>query len=715
MADPSILGPYRQALPRGQGETVAAGTTNVPQLAPALAPPAAPQIQTLGTFGPTPGGSLSPAPPQPPGIGQVPAPALEALKRDAALMYAPMIQALQSRRRQTEADWLLYQDCWKGTHRRQGFKGEWFNHYIPAGRRALEKFITRTRQMLFPSPDFFEVYPAVEADPQQGAQAEAWKNFLLWRLTRVQIRQLVDQALRTFGLYQRAILKTYLDVEDIPGEAWPSVRVVDPFMFYVWPETATTIPQIQVCVEHTMMPYQQYQRLAAQGVCDPIASGDLLKPDWPYHYVARLGASGMTPPTDTGAVPPGDPTRDPQRLVSMSEVWARDGAAWTQMWLVWNVQAGPRCTRLKPGTPLAYQMAIGRPLAGEQYTNSMMADLEPLNVVLNDQYNMTLEGQATQVFPPAIVDPDLVAKAESLVFRPRAKWLASPAGVKWMDMPNMMGPGAAGIQMTFGLIDQFAANSPLAEGTMSRGMPRAGFAVSSLIQLAMSDVRQIAELFEDALLTPLLRDMARLTLVGVPPQQIAQIPGAEALAGMRLPMAALLGGYSFRWVGSLQSQDQQVRAQRMLTLLGQFAKIYPSMRQNGWDIDFATLGKRLWRDGLGERGADTIILRSPPPAPTPPQSEPPKISVTIPGDLLHPALAQALALSGQPGLQAQMAPPSGAPPGQPPAGPPAGPQAPGPGGAPAGGPAEDQAQITRLLAGMAGGPSGGQMNGQVNP
>jgi len=661
----------------------------------------------MGSFGMPPLGpaapSMGPALPSPDQQTQA--------KRDAALQYAPMVKSVQDRRKQIESEWLLNLDAWKGKHRRQGFKGEWFNHYIPAARRAMEKFVTRTRQMLFPSPDYFEIFPADERNPQLGAQAEAWKNFLLWRMTRIRIRQIVGQLIRSFGLYQRAVAKSYLDLEDVPGEAWPSARVVDPFMFYVWPETASSTPQIQVAFEHTMMPYSAYTRLATQGACDPIRSADLLKPDWPYFYVARLGQTGMTPPTDVQAGAPGMPDSDPQRMVSMTEVWRRDGADWTQIWLVWNVAAGPKCTRLQSGVPFPYRMAVGRQLPGEHYTNGMMSDLEPLNVILNDQFNMTLEGQATSVFPPAIINPDLVAKAESLVFRPRAKWLADPAGVKWMDMPNMMAPGQQGVQMTFGLIDTFAANSPLAEGTMTRGMPRAGFAVSSLIQLALSDIRDVAELIEDEVLSPLLQDLARLTLSGVPPQQIAQIPGAEALAGMRLPMNQLLGGYSFRWVGSLQSQDQQVRAQRMMTLLGQLSKIYPAMRQNGWDIDFGTLGKRLWRDGLGERGADTIIISKPPDPPPQPQSDPPKISVSISGQDIGPGLAQHLALSGEPGLR--QGGPRGAPQGppRPPQGPP---RPPGPGSQPAGpqqapaaGPAQDQQQMTRTMAQMAGGPPGG--------
>lgn len=544
------------------------------------------------------------------------------LKRAYAEQYGPLCKSLQDRRRTVEEGWLRNRDSWMARHRRQGFQGEWFNHFIPASRRALERFTTRCKQLLFPSPDYFEVYPADDRRPDLGAQSEAWKNYLLWRMWRVRIRSIMLQVIRCYGLYQRGIVKSYLDFDDIPGEVWPSVRAVDPFTFYVWPETATAMNQVQVAVEHTMMPYDRYVSLAQQGACDPIQSSDLTKPEWPYYYVERLGQAGLPTPTDMAGGRAYELIQggtDPQQLVALTEVWRREGATWLQLWLVWNVKNGPLCTRIQPGLMSPFRMAIARQLPGEHYTSCMMSDLESLNVLLNDEVNMTLEGQATALFPPAAVNPDLVARADSLVFKPRAKWLVDPAGVSFVNVPNTTGAGYQGIQMTMGLLDSFSGSNPLAEGSPTRGMPRAGFAVSSLIGLSMSDIREVAETMEDEILTPMLSDFARLTRERIPPQQIARVPGSEALAGIGGQIqVGQLDDASFRWVGTLQAQDQQVRAQRMLAALGQFAKLFPAMNEQGWTFDFGTLGKRVWRDGLGERGADTIIIRNPnwtPPVP----------------------------------------------------------------------------------------------------
>jgi hypothetical protein len=535
------------------------------------------------------------------------------LKEQYAVRWGPFVRSVQDRRRPIEGRWLKYRACWNAVHQDQFFKGEWFNHYIPAARRAEERFAVRCKQLLFPSPDHFEVYPMDDRRADLGQEAEAWKNYLLWRMQRIGVREQVMQLLRTYNIYGRAIAKSYLDFDDIPGEVWPSSRVVDPFMFYIWPETATTRADAQVCFENTMIPWERYRELSEAGVCDPIDGNRLSKPDWPYHYADRLGQAGLTSPTDVNSGGSGNLLAGPEKMVFLTEIFVKKGPTCEQIWIVWNVSGAPKCVRIEPNYgPLPYRFAMARLLPGEQYTNSMFSDLANLNQMLNDQVNMTLEGQAMFMFPIAAVNPDLVARSESLIVKPRAKWMLDPAGLEFKTTPNVSQAGFQGIQMGMAWLDSFSGSNPLAEGTPTRGMPRAGFAVSSLIGLSMSDIRDVAEKIEDEILTPMLQDFYRLTKESIPAEQVARIPGSEMLRiGKRVSVSELRGAYNFRWVGTLQAQDQQVRAQRLLTLLNTIGKIYPQMVTDGWKVDFGTLGKRIWRDGMGERGADTIFYRDP--------------------------------------------------------------------------------------------------------
>src|SRR6185503_20002092 len=195
---------------------------------------------------------------------------IDAAKQAELLAYvqdnqASMVKLVQGRRRTIEDRWLAKLDCIGARHRDQGFKGEWFNHYIPAARRSLERFIIRCKQMLFPSPDFFEVYPMIDGAHELGTQAEAWKVYMQWLFSqRIKMRSVVAQALRCYGIYERAIVKTYLEMGP-DGLLWPTVRCVDPFNFYTWPETETELFRAQTVFQHKMMPYEHYDTLVKMG------------------------------------------------------------------------------------------------------------------------------------------------------------------------------------------------------------------------------------------------------------------------------------------------------------------------------------------------------------------------------------------------------------------------------------------------------------------
>jgi hypothetical protein len=241
----------------------------------------------------------------------------------------------------------------------------------------------------------------------------------------------------------------------------------------------------------------------------------------------------------------------------------------------------------------------------------MMDDIEPLQVLLNDQVNAMLEGQVTNFAPPAAINPDMVGRADSLVFRPRAKWIVNPEGVKWLETKDTTRSALQGIGWTMTQMDASSGSNAMTEGMPARNMPRAGFAVSSLLNLSMADIRDAAQMIEDMILSPLLGDVFRLAQEYVPTSQILRIPGTQNWRAHTLSKEDLAGDWHFQWVGSLQFQDTQVRAQRLVATLGVLGKMGPQLQQElqsqGKRVNYTALIKRIWRDGLGERGADSII------------------------------------------------------------------------------------------------------------
>jgi hypothetical protein len=171
--------------------------------------------------------------------------------------------------------------------------------------------------------------------------------------------------------------------------------------------------------------------------------------------------------------------------------------------------------------------------------------------------------------------------------------------------------GMQGVQATMGLMDTFGGSSPLAEGQPIRNLPRAGFAVSSLLSMALSDIRDVARSIEEDILTPFLSDVYALTIRFVPQSQIIKIPRTANFPAFAGNVSDLEGNYTFNWVGSLQTQDFQDRANRLMTLFGAMTKAGPvimqDLRARGKQVNWTAILKRLWRDGVGERGSDSII------------------------------------------------------------------------------------------------------------
>lgn len=552
----------------------------------------------------------------------------EALEQE----LAGRIPQIRSRRAWLTESWIRNHSAWRGTHTRSFFHSDIFSHFIPAARRAVERFVIRGAQMLIPSSQFFEVFPADELNDDAGKQAESVLAFLLYLLRkRIKSYTLVKKLLRCFTLYGRCIVKPGVKLEQIgrTKNVWPTVRVVDPFIWFMWPETADDIENATILFEDNLMPWESFKDAMDRGVVDKINRRDLTDPVWPHTITDRLSKSGISTPgsagneltaeeqkTDKGGkTVQGDKLKSkvPQQFVFVSEIWFRRGSRWWFVWLLWNVNDGPKIVRVSKTffDRAPYRIAVAREIPGEFYTTSMMDDVEPLQVLANDQFNLTLEGQAMNFSPPVAIDANSVTRASSIVYRPRAKWFVKPEGIKFMETHDTTRGGYQGIQFTFGLIDQFSGSNSLAEGTPPRGLPRAGFAVSSLLNLSLADIKDAAITIEDMVLSPMLADLHRITVEMVPNSQIFKVPGTENFTPKRISPADLRGDFDFIWVGSLQSQDFQVRAQRLVSLLnilGNFAEpIARDLQLQGKKINWVGLLKRIWREGMGERGADSLI------------------------------------------------------------------------------------------------------------
>ena len=558
----------------------------------------------------------------------------------------PVITQVRQRHQTVEQGWLANHAAWRAVRTRFYYNSPTFKHYIPAARRAIERSVVRIRQMLVPENDFFEVYPGDVFDMANSVAADAVSSYMAYLFEqRIRIKAMVSQLARCLLLYGRAVTKASIEVnkwaEDEDGEIehtdiWPTLRVVDPFNFFVFPETITDLNDAQLIFEDSMYPWANYLDAveASNGLIEGISRSDLNKPEWPTHHVERLQLGYMSAPSDLSAGDDRDKTKAAHvgEFVALTEGFLRYQQSWMQFWVVWNLNQGPRIVRLHKvvGNRQPFRMALAREIPGETDTSCMMDDLEPLQILLNDQFNRMEEAASVAAVPPVRVDPTKVTRADSLVWRPHAKWLVEPDGAKLLEVADTSRGSQASVSATMNMINSTFSPGGLVEGQPPRGSPRAGFAFSSMVNLSMADIKDLADTLEEQLLTPALKDIYILTIRHVPRDQVLKIPGTAAYMPQSMTTYDLYGGWNFKWVGQLHSQDMQQRGQKVQQFMEGMAPMLEPLMLQGWDVDLGQMAKMIWRDILGERGFDRILVKKPPPPPPMP-GMPPGLPPGAPG------------------------------------------------------------------------------------
>src|SRR5262245_20732483 len=547
------------------------------------------------------------------------------------------IVSIRSRRRLLEERWLYCDAAYRAEVRpeRKRFKSESFDYYIPVARRSANRFVNRMVQMLLPSSDFFECYPGDEASPQRGAQADSVRAYMSYLLRRrLRIRRLVGECCRSITVFGRGIVKAgiqvtrqtvqYAGVTGPLEEVWPTARTVDPFSFYVWPENCSNIEDDVVLFEDSMVPLSHYNTMSQAHLCDPIDPDEVGNPEWPHHVIMRMQYQGFpTPSAMTGAAISSAgtpvPVQAPSKFVALSEAWFyTEQGQLVQVWLVWNVPKAPLCVRVNVAEfpEMPYFLAQSSPMAGEQYTLGLMADLEPLQMLYNDQVNQGEEARATTAFPPIALDPNMGGsnRSDQFVFGYRKKWLINNPkdAVVPIELPDTYTSALRAQANTLQMIDVLGASPRMLEGQPTRGLPRGSGAVQSLISLASADIKDACEIIETEVLTPLLARLHRLTLAFVPPQQMMRIPGTQYYPPKVMDVRELEGNWDLVWVGSQQAQELKAMAQQMTQAAQGLAKVEPLLRTQGVMINWPLFIKRMWRDGMGERGVEQIITPMPP-------------------------------------------------------------------------------------------------------
>jgi hypothetical protein len=545
------------------------------------------------------------------------------LKSQLRSALCDQVIGIRDRRRLVEQKWLQSRRAWMGVHLNAHVTTtdtSPANYSIPAARRVAERTIVRVVKLLTPSVKWFEVSPSAGSNVplEKVSNVDSYMSYVMKK--KIKSRSNISQLARCMVLYGMPILKTSIAVKN--GEVWPTQRAVDPFAFYMFPETAPTVDEAEVIFEDFLFSYERYRTLSAKGIVDPIERADLTAPEWPYHLTERLAYQGITDPTANVDIAiekvSGQLQRTTAGFVSITELWITREDSLYQVYIAWNLSKGPRIVgffKSQYNEPL-YRLAIHRALPGETYTTTQHEDINELETVQNDLFNMFMEGVDWEQGFVAFGGSSGMRR-DSLKMKGRAKWdLGSelPRDVLQFIQPPVTSTNSLRAwQIASAMMQSMGGAGTIAEGQPGRNMPRSGQATSQLINLGMADVQDLAEIIEQEVLTPGLSDIYKVSSF-IPDSQLMRIPGGTAfyhggtIQNNVLSKHDILGDYEFEWVGSLQFQDEAQNAQRMMIFLNLIPTLGPILEKMGYWFNLPELLQMIWRYSLGQRGLSKVIV-----------------------------------------------------------------------------------------------------------
>jgi len=531
---------------------------------------------------------------------------------------------IRHRKRVVEEGWLANRRMWMNSspHSFRATETSRNVNNIPAGRRAIERTVVRGVKLLTPTVKWFEATPLSDVSEEKVSNVDTYMWYILRK--RIRSRSNINLLVRCMVLYGRCFLKTSVSVRN--GQVWPMQRVIDPFAFYTYPETAATLDDADVIFEDLLFSYERYNTYVKMGIVEEIKRSDLVKPDWPYHLVERLAYQGITDPTADITIQMQNIGDNLQSIgsgfVSITEMWITRNDKLYQVYIAWNVKGGAKVVGFVESEydePM-YRGTIHRPLPGETYTNSMADDITTLDTLQNDNLNMFQDAvDWEQGFIAFGGDDNMSLRRDSFKMKGRAKWDLGSAlprdTVQFINPPDTSSNILRAWQIDLGLINSLAGTGTIAEGQPGRNMPRSGSAVSNLVNLAMADVQDLVELVEQEVLTPSLADIYKVSVKFIPDNQLMRIPGGKGLFQGKTVSSIvrkedILGDYEFEWVGSLQSQDEDERSQRLMIFLNlmMHPQMIQGLQQQGYVPDLVELVRQVWRSGMGERGLKDVVV-----------------------------------------------------------------------------------------------------------
>jgi hypothetical protein len=584
---------------------------------------------------------------------------------------APLIKTVREEKNDLiRPQWLRYYNVWALRGTEASYHGR-LRMYTPIGHRIVENWVQKLRADLFPeSGKWFKNVP--DSTTQQDRSVVVHELMMKMLRTQMKVQATFPGLLRNLCIFGTAPVEMGWKHEEweVPtlqhvlnqqsGETaieevmrktvqylGPTLRVIDPFLFYVYPYTAQQPWECELLFEDMMVGWATLERMSKTPI-DPERSelGNQIE-NWKGVKELR-GGSG----SDVGDKFQGEQIRlqarglmsksdklkdDPKRPMDFTKIaWygtleahatendddtypSSDTPQWWQLWVVGDdclvhARQNPWWKQRPP-----YLASKFCEMQGEFWGYGVVFLLEHFQNFMNDTMNQTGDGLVFSLNPIVAMDANAVQFPDSIRMSPAARWLIRDPrnNVQFIEPPK--DSAASGIQVInflVAMMNDVSNVSPFGSAGMAVGGRSRGRAVQTATGMsilsgeALLQVRDVVANLEQGVMNEMLDWMFSLMQQCLDRDLILRVAGTEGsqIVETTVSRDSLVGTYTFEWLGSQFSFNQNVRTQQMLNFIQILAKIPPEfLAQDNARVDWKYLLREIWATGFGDRESQMII------------------------------------------------------------------------------------------------------------
>jgi hypothetical protein len=585
---------------------------------------------------------------------------------------SPLItQVRTEKNQQIRPAWLRYYNLWALRGTEQAYHGRQ-RMYLPIGHRIVENWVQKLRADLFPeSGKWFKNVP--DSTTHQDRATVIHELMMKLLRTQIKVSAIFPGFLRNMCIFgtapvemgwkhdEREIATLVSELDQQSGQAQtieavrkvvkylgPTMRIIDPFLFYVYPYTPQFITDCELIFEDMLIGWDTLERLSKTPIDEDRPELGNQVENWKEVQAVRKGGGAssndkfqaeQTRLQARGLMSRSEKMKDdPKRPVDFTKLaWygALDASGaqtdqdeglpppdvpqWWQLWVVGDdvlvhARQSPWWKQEPP-----YLAAKFAEMQGEFWGYGVMFLLDHFQYFMNDTMNQTGDGLVFSLNPIVAMDANAVQFPDSIRMAPAARWLIrNPReNVNWMEPPK--DSAMAGIQVINFLVAMMNDVSNVAPfggaglqtGGRSRGRAvQTATGMSILSGEALLQVRDVVENIEQGVMNGMLDWMYSLLQQCLDRPLAIRVAGADAAQVLETQVTrdTLIGGYTFEWLGSTFSFNQNVKTQQMLNFIQILARIPPEfLAQDNARVDWKYLLKEIWATGFGDREASLII------------------------------------------------------------------------------------------------------------